>query len=95
MYSKRARRLSPEQREDPAVQEMMEIIASDSFQEKLEQHNPKTLDDFIHFVTSEGFTDFSEADFHKGLADGYRVEEADYKARNPGKSPENINETRD
>ena len=81
-------RLSPEQREDPAFQELMEIIASESFQEKLEQHKPKTLDEMIHFFVSQGFTDFSESDFQKVFADGYRMEEADYKAKNPGQSPE-------
>ncbi len=68
-----------EQLEDPAVQEIIEVIASDSFQKKLKQHNPKTMDEYIHFIVSHGFTDLSEADFHKVLDAGYQVAEADYK----------------
>ena len=81
-------RFSSEQREDPAFQKIMEIITSESFQEKLEQHKPKTPDEFLHFLVSQGVTDFSEADFHRALDDGYRQEEQDYKAKNPGKNPE-------
>jgi hypothetical protein len=80
--------LPPEQRENPTVKKIMEIMASDSFQEQLEQQDPKTLDEFVQFFASQGLPELSKIDFDKVMADGYRIIEADYKAKNPGKVPE-------
>ena len=80
--------LTPDQREDPKVQEMMAMMDSDSFQQQLKEKNPQNLKEFFQFLTSQGITGVSEIDIDKALADRYQVVEANYKAKNPSKSPE-------
>lgn len=80
--------LTPVQREDPAVQEMMAILDSDSFQQQLKEHNPQTMQEFFQFLASQGIDGLSEIDIDKALADSYQTVKANYKAQNPGKAPE-------
>ena len=79
------RMLSPEQREDPTAQKMMEIMASESFQEQLEQQNPETPQEILQLFAQHGLTEAKGIDFDKILAEGQQRLEKAYKARNPGK----------
>ena len=80
--------LPPDQREDPRVEKLMEIMASDSFQKQVEQQNLKTPADFLQLFAAHGLTEAAEIDFDKTLAEKQEHLEAAYKARNPGKAPE-------
>ena len=81
------RMLSPEQRKDPTAQKMMEIMASESFQQQLEQQNPETPQEILQLFAQHGLTEAKEIDFDKILAEGQQRFEKAYKARNPGKDP--------
>lgn len=81
------RGLTPEQRESPTVQKLMEIIASDSFQEQVADQNPKTPHDFLQLFAAHGLTEAAEIDFDKIVAENQKRLENAYKARNPGKDP--------
>lgn len=84
--------LTPKQREDPKVQEMMAMMGSDSFQEQLKEQNPQTLKEFYQFLASQGVTELAEIDIDKALADSYRIVEANYNAKNLGTAPEDEDE---
>lgn len=79
--------LPPEQREGPTVQKMMEIMASESFQQQLEQQNPETPQEILQLFAQHGLTEAKEIDFDKILAEGQQRLENAYKAKNPGKDP--------
>ena len=81
------RMLSPEQREDPTVQKMMEIMASESFQQQVEQQNIKTPQEILQIFAQHGLTEAVEIDFDKILSEHQKRQEAAYKAKNPGKVP--------
>ena len=84
--------LTPEQREDPAFQRVMKIVASDAFQGQLDEQNPQTLQEFADLMTAHGLTEFSGIDFDKVLADAYAFAMQEYQAANPGKDPEDEDE---
>ncbi len=84
--------LTPDQRSDPKVQEMMAMMDSDSFQEQLKEQNPQTLEEFYQFLASQGVTELSQTDIDKVLDDRYRIVEANYNAKNPGVAPEDEDE---
>ena len=84
--------LTPEQREDPTFQKMMEVVASDSFQEQMQEGNPQTPQEFIDLMAAHGLTEFSAIDFDKVMADAYAFAVRDYQAANPGKDPRDEDE---
>ena len=81
------RNSTPEQQADPTFQKMMEIMASDSFQEQVEQQKPKDPKDILQLFAAHGITEAAEIDFDKILAEGFQRLEKAYKTRNPGKDP--------
>ena len=80
--------LTTKQLEDPTVQKVMEVIASDSFQKQLEQQDPQTLKEYFQLFASQGVTEVANMDFDKMQAGAYQFAAADYSARNPGKVPQ-------
>ena len=78
---------TPEQQADPTFQKMMEVMASDSFQEQVEQQKPKDPKDILQLFAAHGITEAAEIDFDKILAEGLQRFEKAYKTRNPGKDP--------
>lgn len=81
------RNSTPEQQADPTFQKMMEIMASDSFQEQVEQQKPKDPKDILQLFAAHGMTEAAEIDFDKIVAEGLQRFEKAYKTRNPGKDP--------
>ncbi len=81
------RSFPPEQRETPAFQKMMAIIASESFQEQAKQQKPKSPEEILQLLAAHGLAEAAEIDFDKLLAEGHQRLENAYKARNPGKDP--------
>ena len=79
--------LPPEQREDPTVQKLMGIMASESFQQQMEQQNPQTPDEILQLFAAQGLTEAKEIDLKKILAEKQKGLQAAYNARNPGKDP--------
>ena len=84
--------LTPEQREDPTFQRVMEVVASDSFRKQMQEENPQTPQEFIDLMTEHGLTEFSEIDFDKVMADAYALATQEYQAANPGKDPKDEDE---
>ena len=81
------RSLPPEQREDPKVQKMMEIIASESFQQQMEQQDPETPEEILQLLAAHGVTEAASININKVLAVNQKRMEVAYKARNPAKDP--------
>ena len=81
------RSLPPEQREAPKVQKMMEIIASESFQQQMEQQDPQTPEEILQLLAAHGLTEAASIDINKVLAVNQKRMEVAYQARNPGKDP--------
>lgn len=81
-------RLTPDQLNDSEVQKVLAIVESDAFQTKLDEYKPKTIDEFIDFLESEGFADLSASDLRDVLTVGYQRELEDYLAANDGKNPQ-------
>ena len=77
-----------EQRKDPMFQKLVAVMASDSFQEQLEQKDPKTLEEFYQILVSQGGAEIAGINFDTIMADGYKFAEEEYNATNPGKDPE-------
>ena len=84
--------LTPEQREDPTFQRVMEVVASDSFRKQMQEQDPRTPQEFIDLMTGHGLTEFSEIDFDKVMADAYALATQEYQAANPGKDPKDEDE---
>ena len=79
--------LAPEQRENPTFQKVMKVVASDEFQEQMQEQDLRTPQEFIDLMAAHGLTEFAEIDFDKVMADAYASAARDYQAANPGKDP--------
>ena len=81
-------RMTPDQLNDPELQKMLAVMESDTFQTKLDEYKPKTIDEFINFLESEGYADLFGSDLRSALTVGYQRELQDYLAANDGKPPQ-------
>ena len=81
-------RMTPDQLNDPELQKMLAVMESDTFQTKLDEYKPKTIDEFINFLESEGYADLLGSDLRSALTVGYQRELQDYLAANDGKNPQ-------
>ena len=81
------RLLSKEQRADKTVQQMMEIMASESFQQQVEQLDPETPNEILQLLAQHGLTEAASIDLDKIVAEQQKYLETAYNARNPGKAP--------
>ena len=79
--------LTSEQRQNAAYQKLMEIMASESFQQQLERQNPKTPQEILQIFAQHGLTEAKDIDFDKILAEHQKRQEAAYSAKNPDKDP--------
>ena len=84
--------LSPDKLEDPAVQKTIEIMTSASFQEQMKAQNPQTLKEYFQIFAAHGLTEAAEIDVDKIQDKAYRFAVTAYKAKNPGKVPEDEDE---
>ena len=84
--------LTPEQREDPTFQKVMEVVGSDAFQKQVQEENPQTLQEFADLMAAHGLMEFAEIDFDKIMADAYAMAIQEYQAANPGKDPKDEDE---
>ena len=85
--------LTPEQRENPTFQKVMKIVESDSFQKQMQEQDLRTPQEIINLMAAHGLTEFSEIDYNKVMADAYALATQEYQAANPGKNPEDEDET--
>lgn len=81
-------KLTPDHLNDPELQKMLAVVERDAFQTKLDQYRPKTIDEFIAFLESEGYGDLLGSDWRSALTVGYQRELQDYLAMNAGKNPQ-------
>ena len=80
--------LSPDKLEDPAIQKTIEIMTSASFQEQMKAQNPQTLKEYFQIFAAHGLTEAAQMDFDKMQDEINRFAVSSYKAKNPGKAPE-------
>ena len=85
--------LTPEQRENPTFQKVMKIVESDSFQKQMQEQDLRTPQEFIDLMAAHGLTEFSGIDYDKVMTDAYALATQEYQAANPGKNPEDEDET--
>ena len=84
--------LTPEQRENPLMQKMMKVMASDSFQKQMQEQDLRTPQEFIDLMAAHGLTEFAEIDYDKIMADAYALSAQQYATANPGKDPKDEDE---
>ena len=84
--------IPPEMRDHPTTQQMMRVLNSNSFQDRLKKQGPLTPQEYIDLMVVHGVTGFADLDVENVLAEGQQRLENAYKAANPGKAPEEEDE---
>ena len=82
--------LSEADLQDPTVQKMVDIMESESFQQRYAQQTPDTFKGFVGIFAEFGIVDATELDVDSVIANGYEQTEAEYIANHGGKKPAEV-----